>query len=91
MSYANVYCFLRLQGYSYTNIEMTKDVSSNLYRNVVVHVKGEKAYGWLKLEAGVHRLVRISPYDPKKKRHTSFAQVLVIKTLNLLSTNSLLL
>ena len=38
-------------------------------------VKGDNAYGWLKTEAGVHRLVRISPYDSSGRRHTSFASV----------------
>ncbi|MGF1580854.1 MAG: peptide chain release factor 2 [Gemmataceae bacterium] len=44
-------------------------------RNATLHVKGEYAYGYLKSETGVHRLVRISPYDSQKRRHTSFASV----------------
>ena len=40
-------------------------------------VKGENAYGWLKTESGVHRLVRISPFDSNARRHTSFASVWV--------------
>ncbi len=40
-------------------------------------VKGDKAYGWAKTESGVHRLVRISPYDSSARRHTSFASVWV--------------
>ena len=40
-------------------------------------LKGENAYGWLKTESGVHRLVRISPYDSNARRHTSFASVWV--------------
>ncbi|WP_156387689.1 MULTISPECIES: peptide chain release factor 2 [unclassified Methylobacterium] len=40
-------------------------------------VKGHNAYGWLKTESGVHRLVRISPYDSSARRHTSFASVRV--------------
>ena len=38
-------------------------------------MSGENAYGWLKTESGVHRLVRISPYDAASRRHTSFASV----------------
>lgn len=44
-------------------------------RSVMVFVEGESAYGWLRSEAGVHRLVRNSPYDPTGRRHTSFSQV----------------
>jgi peptide chain release factor 2 len=40
-------------------------------------IKGENAYGWAKTESGVHRLVRISPYDSAARRHTSFASVWV--------------
>ena len=40
-----------------------------------IHVKGRNAYGWLKTERGVHRLVRISPYDFNARRHTSFASI----------------
>jgi peptide chain release factor 2 len=46
-------------------------------KNVTVFVKGEYAYGNLKAEAGIHRLVRISPFDAGKRRHTSFASVFV--------------
>ncbi len=46
-------------------------------KSVTLQVKGTNAYGWLKTEAGVHRLVRISPYDAAAKRHTSFASVWV--------------
>jgi peptide chain release factor 2 len=44
---------------------------------VTLQIKGPNAYGWLKTEAGVHRLVRISPFDSAAKRHTSFASVWV--------------
>jgi peptide chain release factor 2 len=47
-------------------------------KNVMVIIKGEYAYGYLKGESGVHRLVRISPFDANKRRHTSFASVDVI-------------
>ena len=44
-------------------------------RWVTLHVIGDYAYGYLKAEVGVHRLVRISPFDAQKRRHTSFAAV----------------
>lgn len=44
-------------------------------KNATLLVKGENAYGYLKCENGIHRLVRISPFDANKKRHTSFASV----------------
>jgi len=46
-------------------------------KSVTIEVKGENAYGWLKTENGVHRLVRISPFDSNAKRHTSFVSVAV--------------
>lgn len=48
------------------------------FRSVTLTVEGEYAYGYLKAENGVHRLVRISPYDANKRRHTSFASVFVL-------------
>jgi len=46
-------------------------------KSATIKIEGEKAYGWLKTENGVHRLVRISPYDSAARRHTSFASVSV--------------
>ncbi|OIO36881.1 MAG: peptide chain release factor 2 [Candidatus Omnitrophica bacterium CG1_02_44_16] len=50
-------------------------------KNVTVIIKGEYAFGYLRSEAGVHRLVRISPFDANKRRHTSFASVDVISVV----------
>ena len=46
-------------------------------KSITLNIKGNKAYGYLKNENGVHRLVRISPFDSNKRRHTSFASVTV--------------
>jgi peptide chain release factor 2 len=46
-------------------------------RSAVISAEGEAAYGYLRAEVGVHRLVRISPFDAAKRRHTSFASVFV--------------
>ncbi len=45
-------------------------------------IKGHNAYGWLKTESGVHRLVRISPYDSNARRHTSFASIWVYPVID---------
>jgi peptide chain release factor 2 len=47
-------------------------------KNAALHVKGENSYGYLRGETGVHRLVRVSPFDFNKRRHTSFAGVEVL-------------
>jgi peptide chain release factor 2 len=44
-------------------------------KSATVRITGQNAYGWLKSESGVHRLVRISPFDSQSRRHTSFASV----------------
>ncbi len=47
------------------------------YKNVTIKVSGDFAYGWLRTETGVHRLVRKSPFDSGSRRHTSFASVFI--------------
>ena len=51
-------------------------------KSATIQIKGENAYGWLKTESGVHRLVRISPYDSNARRHTSFASVWVYPVID---------
>jgi peptide chain release factor 2 len=51
-------------------------------KSIRLHIQGNKAYGWLKKESGVHRLVRISPFDSNARRHTSFASALVIPEID---------
>ena len=51
-------------------------------KSATIQVKGHNAYGWLKTESGVHRLVRISPYDSQSRRHTSFASAWVYPVID---------
>jgi peptide chain release factor 2 len=51
-------------------------------KSVTIEVKGEYAYGYLKAEIGVHRLIRISPFDANRRRHTSFASIFVYPEVN---------
>ena len=51
-------------------------------KSATLEIEGENAYGWLKTEGGVHRLVRISPYDSNARRHTSFASVTVYPVID---------
>jgi peptide chain release factor 2 len=51
-------------------------------KSATLHIKGENAYGYAKTESGVHRLVRISPYDSSARRHTSFSSVWVYPVID---------
>ncbi|MEJ5263653.1 MAG: peptide chain release factor 2 [Ignavibacterium sp.] len=64
-------------GYRMTIIDMLEGDGAGI-KSATVEVEGPFAYGYLKAENGVHRLVRISPFDANKRRHTSFASVFVI-------------
>ena len=64
------------RGFSYQMMDLLSGEEAGV-KSAVVEVKGEYAYGYLKAESGVHRLVRISPFDANKRRHTSFASVFV--------------
>ena len=61
------------QEYKITILDLQEE--AELTKSVTMLIKGHNAYGWLKFESGVHRLVRISPFDSQSRRHTSFASV----------------
>jgi peptide chain release factor 2 len=63
-------------GFKVGYIEETQGEEAGI-KSATVEIKGRNAYGWLKTENGVHRLVRISPFDSNARRHTSFASVTV--------------
>lgn len=65
------------RGFSFKVLDSTDGDGAGL-KSVTIKVDGENAYGYLKAERGVHRLVRISPFDSNKRRHTSFASVEVM-------------
>jgi peptide chain release factor 2 len=68
-------------GYKIDWIEETGGEEAGI-KSATVQVKGRNAYGWLKTENGVHRLVRISPFDSNARRHTSFASVNVYPVID---------
>ena len=62
------------RGFKLTIIDASPGEEVGL-KSTLMSIEGEYAYGWLKSERGVHRLVRISPFDASKRRHTSFAKI----------------
>src|SRR3569833_1100405 len=68
-------------GYQVELVEETGGETAGI-KSATIQVKGRNAYGWLKSESGVHRLVRISPYDSSARRHTSFASVWVFPVID---------
>jgi peptide chain release factor 2 len=62
------------KGYRVEYLEESQGEEAGI-KSATILVKGTNAYGWLKTESGVHRLVRISPFDSNARRHTSFASV----------------
>ena len=64
------------QGYKVEILEMHDGEEAGI-KSATIMVKGHNAYGWMKTESGVHRLVRISPYDSNARRHTSFSSIWV--------------
>lgn len=69
------------QGYK-TTLQSRVDGDGAGIKSATVLVQGRNAFGWLKTESGVHRLVRISPFDANAKRHTSFASIAVTPLLD---------
>lgn len=64
------------RGYKTSTLERSDGEEAGI-KSTTLKIEGHQAYGWLKTETGVHRLVRISPYDSSARRHTSFASVSV--------------
>jgi peptide chain release factor 2 len=69
--------WIERHGFEYQIIDWQAGEEAGL-KDATIEVRGKYAYGHLKAEAGVHRLVRISPFDANKRRHTSFASVFVL-------------
>jgi len=72
--------FLADSGFTFTVEEVTEGEEAGI-KSATFSVKGDRAYGTLESERGVHRLVRISPFDSQARRHTSFAGVVVVPDL----------
>ena len=69
------------RGYKTELISQNRDVEAGL-KSATYKIVGRNAYGWLKTESGVHRLVRISPFDSNSRRHTSFGSVMVYPVID---------
>lgn len=72
--------YFERNGYKFSEIDRTDGEEAGI-RSITLQVDGAYAYGYLSCERGVHRLVRISPYDSQSRRHTSFASVDVLPEL----------
>jgi peptide chain release factor 2 len=72
--------YFERNGYSPEEVDRVDGEEAGI-RSATLHVRGPHAYGYLSCERGVHRLVRVSPFDAQKRRHTSFASVNVLPEL----------
>ena len=73
-----MYCrWCDIRGFKYEVLDYLGGEEAGI-KNATLRIEGDKAYGYLRSEKGVHRLVRISPFDSNKRRHTSFASIEVI-------------
>lgn len=77
MLYRMYICYAQKQGYTLTELDRLEGDEAGI-KSVSFKIEGDYAYGYLKAEKGVHRLVRISPFDANKRRHTSFASLEVM-------------
>jgi peptide chain release factor 2 len=68
--------WIERRGFEYQVLDLQAGEEAGI-KDATIEVRGQYAYGYLKAEAGVHRLVRISPFDSNSRRHTSFASVFV--------------
>ena len=73
--------WMESRDYSFDTLDLQPGEEAGI-KSVSIEVSGEYAYGYLKAEAGVHRLVRISPFDSNHRRHTSFASVSVLPEID---------
>ena len=73
--------WVQAQGYKYELVDESQGDDAGI-KSATIKILGDNAYGWLKSESGVHRLVRISPFDSQARRHTSFASVWVFPVID---------
>ena len=69
------------KGFKIEYLEETQGEEAGI-KSATIQISGHNAYGWLKTEAGVHRLVRISPFDSNARRHTSFSSVAIFPVVD---------
>src|SRR5215813_10431380 len=69
------------QGFKVEYLEESQGEEAGI-KSATIQISGHNAYGWLKTEAGVHRLVRISPFDSNARRHTSFSSVQIFPVID---------
>ncbi|WP_148261427.1 peptide chain release factor 2 [Afipia carboxidovorans] len=69
------------KGFKVEFLEETQGEEAGI-KSATIQISGHNAYGWLKTEAGVHRLVRISPYDSNARRHTSFSSIAIFPVVD---------
>ena len=77
MLYRMYICYAEKNGFTLTELDRLEGDEAGI-KSVSFKIEGENAYGYLKAEKGVHRLVRISPFDANKRRHTSFSSLEVM-------------